>query len=217
MPLITVIWNHSAAARTRARTTPTPTAGTRTTTSSTCCATTCCRASTRASRRCWKTWTSAACSTRRWWSAWASSAGRRGWRWRRKFAGSSPGRKHWANVYSIVLAGAGVARGAVFGASDRIAAYPQSDRVGPWDVAATMFSALGVDPRATTSTRWAGPSRSPSASRSPASIAASSQDTGLAIPETGRYAIATLRDLPAGPRGEHGLRPGPARARPRRG
>jgi Protein of unknown function (DUF1501) len=64
-----------------------------------------------------------------------------------KFAGASPGRKHWANVYSIVLAGAGVARGAVLGASDRIAAYPQSDRVGPWDVSATIFSALGIEPR----------------------------------------------------------------------
>jgi hypothetical protein len=45
-----------------------------------------------------------------------------------------------------VLAGAGVARGTVLGASDRIGAYPQSDRVGPWDVAATVFSALGIEP-----------------------------------------------------------------------
>jgi hypothetical protein len=63
-----------------------------------------------------------------------------------RFAGQAPGRKHWANVYSIVMAGAGVARGAVFGASDAIAAYPTADRVGPWDVAATIVSALGVDP-----------------------------------------------------------------------
>jgi hypothetical protein len=63
-----------------------------------------------------------------------------------KFAGASPGRKHWAGTYSIVLAGAGVARGAVLGASDRIAAYPLADRVAPWDVAATIFAALGVDP-----------------------------------------------------------------------
>ncbi len=62
------------------------------------------------------------------------------------FAGTSPGRKHWASVYSIVLAGAGVQRGAVVGASDRLGASPVSKRYGPWDVAATMFSALGVDP-----------------------------------------------------------------------
>jgi hypothetical protein len=34
----------------------------------------------------------------------------------------------------------------VLGSSDRIAAYPQSDRVGPWDIAATIFSALGIEP-----------------------------------------------------------------------
>src|SRR6185437_15573394 len=63
-----------------------------------------------------------------------------------KFAGQSPGRKHWANTYSIVLAGAGVTRGAVFGRSDSIAGYAVADRVGPCDVAATIFAALGVDP-----------------------------------------------------------------------
>jgi hypothetical protein len=65
-----------------------------------------------------------------------------------KFAGSSPGRKHWASAYSIVLAGAGVARGQVFGASDEIGARVYSDPVTPGDLAATMFSALGVDPAA---------------------------------------------------------------------
>jgi arylsulfatase A-like enzyme len=63
-----------------------------------------------------------------------------------KFAGSSPGRKHWAGVYSAVLAGAGVGRGAIVGASDRSGGAPQSDAVGPWDMAATMFAALGIDP-----------------------------------------------------------------------
>ena len=62
------------------------------------------------------------------------------------FAGRTPGRKHWASVYSIVAAGAGVGRGAVYGASDRIAAYPQSQPVSPCDVAATIFHALGIDP-----------------------------------------------------------------------
>jgi uncharacterized protein (DUF1501 family) len=65
----------------------------------------------------------------------------------KNFAGATPGRKHWASVYSIVMAGAGVQRGAVVGASDRIGAEPVSDRYGPWDVAATMFHALGIDPR----------------------------------------------------------------------
>jgi len=64
----------------------------------------------------------------------------------RRFTGVSPGRKHWPWVYSIVMAGAGVQRGAVVGASDRIGAYPATRSYGPWDVAATMFSALGIDP-----------------------------------------------------------------------
>jgi hypothetical protein len=62
------------------------------------------------------------------------------------FAGDAPGRKHWAAVYSMVVAGAGVGRGGVFGASDRIGAYPASHPVGPWDVTATMFAALGMNP-----------------------------------------------------------------------
>jgi arylsulfatase A-like enzyme len=65
-----------------------------------------------------------------------------------KFAGSSPGRKHWANVYSVVVAGAGVSRGALHGESDRIAGHPVADRVAPWDLTATMLASLGVDPAA---------------------------------------------------------------------
>jgi len=63
-----------------------------------------------------------------------------------KFKGATPGRKHWATVYSIALAGAGVSRGAVVGASDRLGGEPITERYGPWDVAATMFHALGIDP-----------------------------------------------------------------------
>lgn len=62
------------------------------------------------------------------------------------FAGTTPGRKHWAAVYSIVMAGAGVARGGIVGASDRRSAYPRTRPIAPWDVTATMFNALGIDP-----------------------------------------------------------------------
>jgi len=65
-----------------------------------------------------------------------------------RFAGATPGRKHWASAYSIVVAGAGVQRGAVVGATDRLGAEAVTDRYGPWDVAATMFHALGIDPHA---------------------------------------------------------------------
>ncbi|MGH7199739.1 MAG: DUF1501 domain-containing protein, partial [Planctomycetaceae bacterium] len=63
-----------------------------------------------------------------------------------KFAGRSPGRKHWAACYSIVAAGAGVARGKTLGRSDHLGGYPRSAAYAPWDVAATLFSALGIDP-----------------------------------------------------------------------
>jgi hypothetical protein len=62
------------------------------------------------------------------------------------FKGASPGRKHWAAAYSIVMAGAGVQRGAILGATDRLGAEVTTDRYGPWDVAATLYSALGIDP-----------------------------------------------------------------------
>ena len=61
------------------------------------------------------------------------------------FAGFSPGRKHWAAVYSIAMAGAGVARGHVVGSSDRIGGYPETTPISPGDVAATIFSSLGID------------------------------------------------------------------------
>jgi hypothetical protein len=39
-----------------------------------------------------------------------------------------------------------VVPGATVGGTDRFAAYPVADRVGPWDIAATIFAALGIDP-----------------------------------------------------------------------
>jgi hypothetical protein len=62
----------------------------------------------------------------------------------KNFKGSSPGRKHWAQCYSVVLAGAGIRRGAIHGASDHHGAYPQSNPVSPGDLAATLFHALGI-------------------------------------------------------------------------
>ncbi|HEY7152379.1 MAG TPA: DUF1501 domain-containing protein [Gemmataceae bacterium] len=62
----------------------------------------------------------------------------------RNFKGGSPGRKHWAQCYSVVLSGAGIRRGVVHGASDRHGAYPQSSPVTPGDLAATLFHALGI-------------------------------------------------------------------------
>src|SRR5262249_49939574 len=48
------------------------------------------------------------------------------------------GRDHWPWVYSLALAGGGIARGVVYGSSDKIAAYPTSHPHDPRDVAATL-------------------------------------------------------------------------------
>ncbi len=58
------------------------------------------------------------------------------------------GRDHWPQCYTALLAGGGLKRGFVYGASDRIGAYPARDPVRPDDLAATMFGLLGLDPHA---------------------------------------------------------------------
>ena len=46
----------------------------------------------------------------------------------------------------MFLAGAGVQPGTVYGSSDRHAAYPADNPVGPADITATIYSLLGIDP-----------------------------------------------------------------------
>jgi hypothetical protein len=48
-----------------------------------------------------------------------------------------------------LLAGGGIAGGAVYGASDRHAAYPATNPVGPQEYAATILHALGIPHEAT--------------------------------------------------------------------
>jgi hypothetical protein len=55
-------------------------------------------------------------------------------------------RDHWPDCYTVLLAGGGVKRGFIYGASDKNGAYPAENPVRPDDLAATMFHALGVDP-----------------------------------------------------------------------
>jgi hypothetical protein len=56
------------------------------------------------------------------------------------------GRDHWPQCYTALLAGGGLKRGFVYGASDKYGAYPAGDPVRPDDLAATMFHLLGIDP-----------------------------------------------------------------------
>jgi uncharacterized protein (DUF1501 family) len=55
-------------------------------------------------------------------------------------------RDHWPQCYTALLAGGGVKRGFVYGASDKNGAYPAENPVRPDDLAATIYYLLGVDP-----------------------------------------------------------------------
>jgi hypothetical protein len=63
------------------------------------------------------------------------------------------GRDHWSQCYSIVMAGAGVARGRVVGRSDKIAGTVAERPVSPKDVLATTYHLLGIDPLTTLTDR----------------------------------------------------------------
>jgi hypothetical protein len=64
---------------------------------------------------------------------------------RRPEISNGTGREHWPYCYSGLLAGAGIAGGAIYGSSDRHAAYPASNPCTPHDYAATMLHALGIE------------------------------------------------------------------------
>jgi hypothetical protein len=57
------------------------------------------------------------------------------------------GREHWSWAYPCLLAGAGLKRGVVLGATDKIAGFPKDRPVSPKDVLCTIYHLLGVDPR----------------------------------------------------------------------
>ena len=56
------------------------------------------------------------------------------------------GREHWPQVQSILLAGAGIAAGSVYGSSDPHGGYPAELPVSPADLTATFLHLLGVPP-----------------------------------------------------------------------
>ncbi len=54
------------------------------------------------------------------------------------------GRGHWSYCFPALLAGAGIRGGAIYGKSDKHAAYPAEHPVSPENLAATVFHALGI-------------------------------------------------------------------------
>ena len=60
---------------------------------------------------------------------------------------SYAGRDHWPACQSVVFAGGGVRGGQVIGKSDETGSYPAERPAAPADLAATIYSVLGVDPQ----------------------------------------------------------------------
>jgi hypothetical protein len=57
------------------------------------------------------------------------------------------GRDHWPRVFSVLLAGGGVPGGQVIGASDATGESPKDRPITPADLAATIYTLLGIDPQ----------------------------------------------------------------------
>ena len=54
------------------------------------------------------------------------------------------GRDHWPKVFSVLLAGGGIKGGLIYGSSNATASEPDSDPVGPADLATTVYHQLGI-------------------------------------------------------------------------
>ncbi len=55
-----------------------------------------------------------------------------------------PGRQHWPQCFSAILAGAGIGGGKVYGKSNKYGEYPTSNPVRPEELAATIYHALDI-------------------------------------------------------------------------
>lgn len=69
------------------------------------------------------------------------------------------GRDHWSQVYSVMLAGAGIRPGTVVGASDAQGAFVKDRPVSPEDILATMYHLKGIAPETAIPDRLSRPVR----------------------------------------------------------
>lgn len=61
-----------------------------------------------------------------------------------KVNGSNGGRDHRNYCYSLMLAGGGIRGGLVYGASDKIGAFPANNPLVPGDIVSTIYHQLGI-------------------------------------------------------------------------
>jgi hypothetical protein len=57
---------------------------------------------------------------------------------------NTAGRDHWPKVFSAMLAGGGIKGGTIYGTSNATASEPETDPVGPEDLATTVYHQLGI-------------------------------------------------------------------------
>jgi uncharacterized protein (DUF1501 family) len=57
---------------------------------------------------------------------------------------ATAGRDHWPKVFSVMLAGGGIKGGTIYGTSNATASEPDTDAVGPEDLATTVYNRLGI-------------------------------------------------------------------------
>lgn len=61
----------------------------------------------------------------------------------------SGGRDHFPGAYSVAFAGAGIQGGQVYGSSDKTGSQPATKACGPEELHATIFAAMGINPKTT--------------------------------------------------------------------
>jgi len=67
------------------------------------------------------------------------------------------GRDHWPGAMSVLMAGAGIPRGQIVGATDRNGYYASENIYSPEDFAVSLYTKMGIDPAQTLHTNTGRP------------------------------------------------------------
>jgi hypothetical protein len=76
-----------------------------------------------------------------------------------KITPSTAGREHWPQVFTILLAGAGIPGGRLYGSSDKDGGAPKDHPITPGELHATIYHALGINPASEVQTMFERPWR----------------------------------------------------------
>ena len=73
------------------------------------------------------------------------------------FRSERAGRDHWPGAMSVLMAGAGIPRGQIVGATDRNGYYASENIYSPEDFAVSLYTKMGIDPAQTLHTNTGRP------------------------------------------------------------